>query len=64
MFDYDNDGDVDVLIVNGSTLPNMKHGGDHMVALFRNDGKGHFADVTRGSGLSARGWGMVTCIAD
>jgi hypothetical protein len=63
-FDYDNDGDVDALIVNGSTLPNMKQGGDQMIALFRNDGKGHFADVTRTSGLSARGWGMGTCIAD
>src|SRR5262245_18631796 len=63
-FDYDNDGDVDALIVNGSTLPNMKQGGDQMIALFRNDGKGHFTDVTRVSGLSARGWGMGTCIAD
>jgi enediyne biosynthesis protein E4 len=63
-FDYDNDGDVDVLIVNGSTLPQMKRGGDQMVALFRNDGKGHFADVTPASRLSARGWGMGTCIAD
>jgi hypothetical protein len=63
-FDYDNDGDVDALLVNGSTLPNMKQGGDQMVALFRNDGKGHFADVTRASGLSVRGWGMGTCIAD
>ena len=63
-FDYDNDGDIDALIVNGSTLANMKQGGDQMIALFRNDGKGHFADVTRASGLSARGWGMGTCIAD
>jgi len=63
-FDYDNDGDVDALIVNGSTLPDMKQGGDQMLALFRNDGKGHFADVTQASGLRARGWGMGTCIAD
>ena len=26
VFDYDNDGDVDVLIVNGSTLANIKQG--------------------------------------
>ncbi len=63
-FDYDNDDDMDVLIVNGSTLAKIKHGGDQMVALFRNDGKGHFADVTPASGLRARGWGMGTCIAD
>jgi hypothetical protein len=63
-FDYDNDGDMDVLIVNGSTLANMKQGGDQMVTLYRNDGKGRFDDVTQASGLRARGWGMGTCIAD
>ena len=63
-FDYDNDGDVDALIVNGSTLATIKRGGDRMLALFRNDGTGHFADVTAASGLDVRGWGMGTCIAD
>jgi enediyne biosynthesis protein E4 len=44
-FDYDNDADMDVLIVNGSTLENIRHGGDQMVARFQNDGKGHFAPM-------------------
>jgi hypothetical protein len=64
LFDYDNDGDMDALIVNGSTLAAIKQGGDQMVALFRNDGKGRFADVTAAAGLRARGWGMGTCVAD
>ena len=64
LFDYDNDGDMDALVVNGSTLARMKEGGDPMVALFRNDGKGRFSDVTRDSRLDPRGWGMGACVAD
>lgn len=63
-FDYDNDDDMDVLIVNGSTLAGLKRGGDRIATLYRNDGKGLFADATPASGLTARGWGMGTCIAD
>ena len=62
-FDYDNDGDVDVLIVNGSTLKQYKNGGDPMVALYRND-NGRFTDVTGGAGLRKQGWGMGACVAD
>jgi enediyne biosynthesis protein E4 len=62
--DYDRDGNTDVLIVNGSSLSRFRSGGDQMVALYRNDGHGHFADVTARSGLTRRGWGMGTCIAD
>src|SRR5437870_3490710 len=62
-FDYDNDGDMDVLIVNGSTLENYKKGGDPMVALYKNAG-GTFIDVTRESGLVKRGWGMGVCAGD
>ncbi len=35
-----------------------------MVALYRNDGGGHFTDATARSGMAARGWGMGTCVAD
>ena len=62
--DYDRDGDMDVLIVNGSSLSRLERGGDQMVALYRNDGGGHFTDVTAASGLLRRGWGIGTCVAD
>src|SRR6188472_4819155 len=41
-FDYDNDDDLDVLIVNGSTRDNFANGGDPMLVLYQNDGRGHF----------------------
>ena len=62
-FDYDNDGDVDILIVNGSTLEHYKKGGDPIVALYRND-NGRFVDVTANAGLRKNGWGMGACVAD
>ena len=62
-FDYDNDGDMDVLIANGSTLDSYRKGGDPMAALYRNDG-GRFTDVTKAAGLRQSGWGMGVCAAD
>jgi enediyne biosynthesis protein E4 len=62
-FDYNNDNNMDVLIVNGSTLENYKKGGDQMVALYKNTG-GTFVDVTREAGLTKRGWGMGACAGD
>jgi hypothetical protein len=62
-FDFDNDRDVDVLLVNGSTLQALLNGGHQMVALYRNDGD-RFTDVTKASGLTRRGWGTGVCIAD
>ena len=52
-FDYDNDRDLDALIVNGSTRERIAAGGDPMVALYRNDGNGRFTDVTASSGFDA-----------
>ncbi len=62
--DYDNDGDLDALIVRGSTLERLAKGGDQMVALYRNEGLGRFTDVTVATGLERRGWGSGVCVAD
>ncbi len=63
-FDYDNDSDLDVLIVNGSTRERLDQGGDAMVALYRNDGSGRFTDNTAAAGFNRRGWGSGVCVAD
>ena len=46
--DFDNDGDVDVLVLRGAWL---EQGGRHPNSLLRNDGKGRFRDVTFEAGL-------------
>jgi predicted nucleotidyltransferase len=63
-FDYDNDEDLDVLIVNGSTRERFAQGGDPIVALYENDGKGHFRNVTSSSGFDRRGWASGVCVGD
>jgi enediyne biosynthesis protein E4 len=63
-FDYDRDGDLDALIVNGSTRDRIAQGGDPMLALYQNDGTGRFRDVTAASGFDRRGWGSGVCIGD
>ena len=63
-FDYDNDEDLDVLIVNGSTRERFVQGGDPMAALYQNDGTGRFRNVTASSGFDRRGWGSGVCVGD
>ena len=62
-FDYDNDRDLDILLVNGSTFRALLKGGTPMVALYRNDGQ-QYTDVTQAVGLTRRGWGSGVCVAD
>jgi enediyne biosynthesis protein E4 len=62
-FDYDNDGDLDVLATNGSTLKRYKEGGDAVAALYENSG-GIFRNRTADAGLRQRGWGFGVCVAD
>ena len=46
--DYDNDGDIDVLVLRGAWLI---RNGRHPNSLLRNDGHGRFTDVTESSGI-------------
>ncbi|RMH70009.1 MAG: CRTAC1 family protein, partial [Bacteroidetes bacterium] len=59
--DYDNDGDVDVLILRGAWLGAY---GAHPNSLLRNDGSGRFTDVTFEAGLGAAHPTQVAAWAD
>jgi hypothetical protein len=65
-FDFDNDGDQDLLFVNGADWPwaKQKASPAPTAALYRNDGQGHFEDVTRGSGLEVSFYGMGAAVGD
>lgn len=47
--DYDNDGDMDVLVLRGAWL---RETGNHPNSLLQNDGKGNFRDVSYESGIA------------
>ena len=64
LFDCDNDGKLDILTVNDSTVDRFLQGSDLMVTLYRQVGNLHFSDITLQSGLTARGWGMGVAIGD
>lgn len=65
-FDFDNDSDQDVLLVNSSSWPWHEEGPAPPPApvLYRNDGTGHFADVTRQVGLDLSFYGMGVAVGD
>ena len=55
-FDYDNDGDLDIFVTNGSTFQELKQP-EVLIpqpdALFRNDGDGMFTDVSESTGIAS-----------
>jgi hypothetical protein len=64
-FDYDNDGDADLLFVNSSAWPHdSQPAKPPTMALYRNDGSGHFDDVTRASQLDLSFYGMGVTVGD
>ncbi|HEV2172553.1 MAG TPA: VCBS repeat-containing protein, partial [Nitrospira sp.] len=67
LLDCDNDGRLDIAVVNDSTIDRFLAGGDPMITLYHQDGSGanlHFTDVTAAAGLNTRGWGMAIAVGD
>src|SRR6267378_2564467 len=64
--DFDNDGNQDLLFINSSYWPwHIPEGKKQpTMVLYRNDGEGHFTDVTAGSGLDLSCYGMGVAVGD
>lgn len=65
-FDFDNDGDQDLLLINSTYWPGHEPAGaaTPTCALYRNDGTGHFDDATADSGLGINLYGMGVAVGD
>jgi enediyne biosynthesis protein E4 len=64
LFDFDNDGLVDVYFVDSLTVDTAADKTAARSALYRNLGHGKFQDVTDKAGVGHPGWGMGACTAD
>lgn len=62
--DYDNDGDLDLYIVNGAPLPGFEMDTPPTNILYQNDGNGGFTEVTKQAGVGDIGYGMGCVAAD
>ncbi len=63
-YDYDNDGWLDIFLVNGTRLEGYPPGQEPINHLFKNNRDGTFTDVTVKAGLAHSGWGQGVCIGD
>jgi hypothetical protein len=64
LIDCDNDGKLDIIVVNGSTIDHFRHGGDPMITLYHQDAGFKFSDITQSADLRHKGWGMGVAVAD
>src|SRR6185369_5277602 len=60
-FDYDNDGWLDIFLLNGTRIEGAAEATNR---LYKNNRDGTFTDVTEKAGLRAAGWASGVCIAD
>lgn len=61
--DYDGDGWLDILLVNGQNWPDRPKS-NQTLALYRNGGDGSFKDVTRAAGLDTSMYGLGCAVGD
>ena len=64
LFDYDNDGWLDIFLVNGSSFDPAAADRKPTSYLFHNNRDGTFSDVTQKAGLTHSGWGQGCCVGD
>ncbi|MGO9199637.1 MAG: CRTAC1 family protein [Limisphaerales bacterium] len=65
LIDYDGDGYLDILFLNGAPLPGAAQPSQPPTcALYHNNRDGTFTDVTASSGLGAPGYALACVVAD
>ena len=63
-FDFDDDGWIDVFLVDGGSIADPAVARTARHRLYRNRGNGTFQDVTPQSGIQRRDYGMGACAGD